>query len=63
MVVVEVSDIVWGYPDPKSQFLASEDNFVLMTFTKKPPTMVVELKGLDGRVLDRKEYRPKQETS
>ena len=50
------------YPDPKSQFLASEDSYLLMSFTRKPSKMVVELKGLDGRVLDRKEYRPKQET-
>lgn len=49
------------YPDPKSQFLASEDSYLLVTITAKPPNMAVELKGLDGQVLDRKEYRAKGE--
>ncbi len=44
------------YPDPKSEFLASEDSYILLTLTKKPPKMVVEIKGLDGAVLDRKEF-------
>jgi len=44
------------HPDPKSAFLASENSYILLTFTKKPPKMVVEIKGLDGRVLDRKEF-------
>jgi hypothetical protein len=42
------------YPDPKSQFFAAEASYVLMTFTKA--AMTVELKSLDGRVLDRKEF-------
>lgn len=42
------------YPDPKSQFFAGEAGYVLMTFTKS--AMTVELKSLDGRVLDRKEF-------
>lgn len=44
------------YPDPHSQFLESEDSYILLTFTKKPPKMVVEIKGLGGSVLDRKEF-------
>lgn len=47
------------YPDPKSQFLKGEDSYVLMTFTKSPLKMVVEIKSLDGSVLDRKEYSGK----
>ena len=44
------------YPDPKSAFLKGEDSYVLLTITKNPAKMVVEIKGLDGRVLDRKTY-------
>ncbi len=29
---------------------------ILLTFTKQPPTMTVEIKGLDGSVLDRKVF-------
>lgn len=43
-----------NYPDPKSKFLAGEDNYILMTFSTAPRQMTVELKGLDGKVLDRK---------
>ena len=45
------------YPDPQSKFLQSEDNYVLLTFTRSSQTMTVELKGLDGTTLDRKDYR------
>lgn len=44
------------YPDPKSQFLKGEDSYILLTVTKQPPKLVVEIKGLDGSVLDRKEF-------
>jgi len=44
------------YPDPRSKFLASENSYILLTFAKKPPRMTVEIKGLDGKVLDRKEF-------
>jgi hypothetical protein len=47
------------YPDPKSQFLASENNYILMTFARKPLKMTVEIKSLDGRVLDSKEFEAK----
>lgn len=44
------------YPDPKSQILKGEDSYILLTVTKNPPKMIVEIKGLDGSVLDRREY-------
>ncbi len=44
------------YPDPHSKFLRSEDNYILLTFTKNPRKMTVEIKRLDGTVLDRKQY-------
>ena len=47
------------YADPNSQFLKGEDSYILMTFTKNPMKLVVEIKGLDGNVLDRKEYSGK----
>jgi len=33
------------YPDPHSTFIASEDNYILLTLTRRPPRMVVELKN------------------
>jgi hypothetical protein len=45
------------YPDPKSDFLASEDSYILLTVTKNPLKMAVEIKDLDGEVLDRKEFK------
>lgn len=47
------------YPDPHSKFLASEDSYLLLTLTARPPTMVAELKSLEGRVLDRKQFAPR----
>jgi hypothetical protein len=44
------------YPDPKSKFLASENSYVLLTFTKNPLKLAVEIKNLEGRVLDHKEF-------
>ncbi len=44
------------YPDPKSQFLQSEHNYVLLTFARATRRMTVELKNLDGKVLDMKVY-------
>jgi len=44
------------YPDPKSQFLASENSYILLSFTKTPLKMVVEIKSLEGQVLDRQEF-------
>ncbi len=50
------------YPDPNSQFLASQDNYILLTFYREPE-MIVDLKALDGTVLDRTRYagRPRPE--
>ena len=48
--------------DPQaSKFYAATANYVLMTFPKEGDTMTVELKGLDGAVLDRSAWpgRPK----
>ena len=42
------------YPDRQSKFFESVANYMLLTITKEH--MVVELKGLDGSVLDRKEF-------
>ena len=47
------------YPDPHSTFIASEDNYILLTLTRRPPRMVVELKTLSGSVLHREEIRPR----
>jgi hypothetical protein len=51
------------YPDPKSRFLASEDNFVLMTFRREPQTLRVELRNMSGNVLDAKEFAPRRQSS
>ena len=47
------------YPDPHSTFIASKDNYILLTFTRQPPRMAVELKTLSGSVLHREEIRPR----
>jgi len=47
------------YQDPHSTFLASEDNYILLTFTRQGPLMVVELKSLSGSVLHREEIGPR----
>lgn len=44
------------YPDPKSQFLASENSYILLTLARNPLTMTVEIKSLDGKVLDQKRF-------
>lgn len=44
------------YPDPKSAFLASEHNYILLTFKKEPAELLVALKSLDGRILDSKTF-------
>jgi hypothetical protein len=44
------------YPDPCSTFLASEDNYILLTFHREPREMIVDLKALDGTILDRTRY-------
>lgn len=47
------------YPDPKSVFFASEDNFLLLTFRKDRSAMIIELRNLSGQVLDRKSFSPR----
>ncbi len=43
-------------PDLRFQFLKSEDSYILLTMTRQPPKMTVEIKGLDGSVLDRRAF-------
>ncbi len=45
------------YPDSNSAFLKGADSYILLTLTKNPAKMVVEIKGLDGTVQDRKMYQ------
>lgn len=47
------------YPDPKSAFLKSEDNFILLTFRREPRELRVELKNFAGEVLDGKTFTPR----
>lgn len=42
------------YPDKQSKFFESVPSYLLLTITKDK--MIVKLKGLDGKVLDRKEF-------
>ncbi|MEW6304932.1 MAG: FN3 domain-containing metallophosphoesterase family protein [Verrucomicrobiota bacterium] len=42
------------YPDPQSKFLASEDNYVLLTFKRGASEMTVALKNLKGAILDQR---------
>lgn len=44
------------YPDPHSQFLAGQDSYILLTFHREPSEMIVDLKALDGTILDRTRY-------
>jgi hypothetical protein len=44
------------YPDPHSRFLTGQDNYVLLTLHREPSEMIVDLKALDGTVLDRTRY-------
>lgn len=44
------------YPDPKSAFLASEDNYLLLSLDRDKGTLSAAIKALDGRVLDEKVY-------
>jgi hypothetical protein len=41
------------YPDPASKHLVSRDNYLLMRFVKGSNRVTVEMRGLDGSVLDR----------
>jgi hypothetical protein len=48
------------YKDPKSALLRSEDNFLLLTFRRAPAELRVEMKNLQGEVLDAKTFAPRQ---
>jgi hypothetical protein len=48
------------YPDPGSQFLKSTDNFVLLTFHSNPKQLRIELRDLEGEVLDAKDFAPRE---
>ena len=49
------------YADSASKFLAGEDSYLLLSFKERGP-MKVELKSLDGRVLDTTEWPSRKET-
>ena len=51
------------YPDPKSALLKSEDNFILLTFRRKPRELRVDLKNLRGDVIDSKTFQPRAGSS
>lgn len=45
----------WYNRDPKFKFLKAEDSYILMTFMRNSMELVVEIKALDGNVLDRRQ--------
>lgn len=47
------------YPDPKSAVLKNEDNFILLTFSREPREVRVDLKNMRGEVLDSKTFNPR----
>lgn len=51
------------YADAKSAVLKSEDNFLLLTLRHEPATLRVELKNLNGEVLDQKDFAPRAASS
>ncbi len=44
------------YPDSNSKFFKSEDNYILLTFHKKTNAMKIEMKNLNGEILDQTEW-------
>jgi hypothetical protein len=48
------------YPDPKSSFFASEDNFILLRFPRDRSKLTVEVKTLSGAVLDSRTILPRK---
>ncbi len=48
-----------AYRDPKSVAFKSEDNFILLTFRRKPRELRVEMRNLTGEVLDTKSFSPR----
>jgi hypothetical protein len=47
------------YGDPKSAVLKSEDNYVLLSFRREPRELRIDLKNLNGDVLDSKTFAPR----
>jgi hypothetical protein len=47
------------YKDPKTAAFFSEDNFLLLTFQREPRKLKVEIRTVDGRVLDTREIQPR----
>lgn len=45
------------YADPHSKLLKSQNSYILLTLTKKSPKLTVEIKGLDGALIDRRVFR------
>jgi hypothetical protein len=43
-------------PGPNSPFLASADHCISLTFHRRPREVIVDLKTLDGTILDRTRY-------
>lgn len=48
------------YPDPHSEFFASEHDYVLMTLDRTARKLVVEIRSLAGAVLERKAFQQKE---
>lgn len=48
-----------AYKDPKAAAFFSEDNFLLLTFRREPRKLKVEIRAVDGRVLDMREIDPR----
>lgn len=49
------------YPDPASQFFASENNFLWLDLDKEKKTVNVQIRSLEeGRVLDEKTFTPRK---
>jgi hypothetical protein len=49
------------YKDPKSNFLAREDNYLLLTFKRGEDTMTMQLKNLRGEVMDKRVIAKRKE--
>jgi len=50
------------YKDPQSEFFASQDNYLLLTFPGGAPAMKVQFKNLRGEVLDTRKIAKRQKS-
>ena len=48
------------YPDPKSTFFASENNFVLLRFPRDRTKLIAEIRNLHGAILDTRVMEPRK---